>query len=346
MSRDLITRPYGRFYYLPREMVRRGHQVRVFLLSYANDPPSKMERDSVGWISRSLRQGGPAGYCRQAERLVRRFRPDWIVGFSDTYYGIAATTLARRYHIRSAIDAYDNYESYLSWCRPLHWLWHRAIAAATVVTTAGPHLGRYMGRFRAGADYHLVPMAPDPTGFVPLPADECRVKLSLPRTEKLVGYCGSLHHSRGVEVLFQAFQHLQRSRSDVRLVIAGRRQRGMSIPPGALWLGYLDDSVVPVLLNALNVVLVVNRLSSFGNFSYPVKLYEAMACRIPVVASATEPACWILQDHPHLLCEPGNPHDMAAKIEQALVYDRYDYGRLNTWGDSAERFETALRVNH
>ena len=51
-----------------------------------------------------------------------------------------------------------------------------------------------------------------------------------------------------------------------------------------------------MLLNSMDVFAVVSRISAFGRFSYPVKLYEAMACRIPVAATATEPATWILKD--------------------------------------------------
>ena len=68
---------------------------------------------------------------------------------------------------------------------------------------------------------------------------------------------------------------------------------------------------MPFLLNSMNVLAVINRLSAFGRFSYPAKLYEAMACSIPVVATATEPATWILGGEQRFLVRPGDSHDLA-----------------------------------
>lgn len=342
MTRDLINRPYGRYYFLPVELTRRGHEVWVHVLSYRNDPPLQLRRDTIEWVSHSLIRSGPLGYFRQTGKLVRRIRPDWIVGCSDMCYGIAATALAGRNGCGSVIDAYDNYESYMPWCKPLHWLWHRAVKHCSIVTVAGPQLGTHVSRHRRMKDYHLVPMAPDPTGFSPMPRQECRRMLSLPPDRKLVGYCGSLHTGRGIKTLFQAFEVLRRNRSDVELVAAGRRQRNLQLPKGTRWLGYLRDSDVPVFLNSLDVLAVVNRNSDFCNFSYPVKLYEAMACGIPVVAGATKPVRWILQRHPSLLYKTNQPHDMASAIEHVLSYDRYEYGPIGSWADSAERLLNAL----
>ena len=71
------------------------------------------------------------------------------------------------------------------------------------------------------------------------------------------------------------------------------------------WLGYLPDEDIPVLLNCMDVFAVISLISAFGRFSYPVKLYEAMACRIPVAATATEPAIWILKDRDAFLAPSG-----------------------------------------
>jgi len=38
MARDLIESPYGRFFYLPKLLAERGHEVRVALLDYRRAP--------------------------------------------------------------------------------------------------------------------------------------------------------------------------------------------------------------------------------------------------------------------------------------------------------------------
>jgi glycosyltransferase involved in cell wall biosynthesis len=302
MARDLLTRPYGRFFYLPYHLARKGHQVTLLLLSYKKEPTCQLERDGMTWFSESLLPWGPSRYLAKAKALVDDIQPDWIVGFSDTYYGILAQCLGAAYRIRSSIDAYDNYESYIPWLKPLHYYWRRALAKATLVTTAGPNLAEYMGRSRPGQVISVVPMAADPI-FQPMDKAVCRRQLGLPLGKKLVGYAGSLFKNRGIELLLQAITRLQISCPHVELVLSGRKEKSVQLPPQARWLGFLPDNKVPLLLNSLDALLVVNRASAFGHFSYPVKLYEAMRCGIPVVAAGVDGTRWILRQYPQFVAE-------------------------------------------
>jgi len=340
-GRDLFTRPYGRFFHLPRLLAQNGHEVYSLLLSYQNEPSFQAENNRITWISENLHPSAPCRYYHCACELTRSIRPDWIVGFSDTYYGILAEHLGRKFGIRSAIDAYDNYESYLPWLKPLHLLWRRALNGATVVTAAGPQLAALLNQSRPGKPVHIVPMAADP-GFVPLNRDECRNRMSLPLEERLIGYCGAISRSRGIKLLFEVYEELPRKRPETRLVLSGRKERSVRLPDDVRWLGYLPDEDIPVLLNSMDVFAVISRISAFGRFSYPVKLYEAMACDIPVAATATEPATWILKNRDAFLARPGDPSDLGRKLEQLLMVGRMNYGEVNTWETSADKFQTAL----
>jgi glycosyltransferase involved in cell wall biosynthesis len=92
----------------------------------------------------------------------------------------------------------------------------------------------------------------------------------------------------------------------------------------------------------MDVLLIPNQLTQFGNFSYPVKLYEAMACQIPVVAIATAPVKWILNNKMQFLARPNDTNNMAQKILNALQLDRTFYEEQNTWENSSDVFEAAL----
>ena len=272
----------------------------------------------------------------------KRFHPDCVVGFSDTPFGIMATYLARQFGTRSAIDAYDNYESYLPWLIPLHHLWRNALRHADVVTAAGPQLAQLLQQHRPGRPVHVVPMAADPC-YLPEPDVRfCRRRLGLPLDAPLVGYCGSIYRSRGIQLLFDACDELRRKDGDVQLVISGRKERGVRLPSYAKWLGYLPDEDMPFLLNSMNVLAVINQLSAFGRFSYPAKLYEAMACGIPVVATATEPAKWILGNQPMFLANPLAPSDLSAKLSRMLDLGHVSYPGIGNWASSARQFEHAL----
>jgi glycosyltransferase involved in cell wall biosynthesis len=340
-KRDLLTRPYGRFFYLPSLLARKGHEVLIFLLSYKRDARVNIERGKITWLSESTQPFGPSPYLQRTRKLVQAIRPDWIVGLSDTYYGLLAVHLGKKFGIRTAIDAYDNYESYIPWLKPLHVLWRRALKHATVVTAAGPQLATLLNPSRHGKPVHVVPMAADPQ-FVPQNRDDCRERMNLPLEERLIGYCGAISRSRGINLLLEAYEELHRKRPETRLVLSGRKDRTIRLPDHARWLGYLPDEDIPVLLNAMDVLAVIGRNSVFGRFSYPAKLYEAMACQIPVAATATDPATWILKDQDAFLARPGDPFDLVRKLEHLLMLERVNYGVVNSWEESAEKFETAL----
>jgi glycosyltransferase involved in cell wall biosynthesis len=99
---------------------------------------------------------------------------------------------------------------------------------------------------------------------------------------------------------------------------------------------------MPLVLNSLNILLVLNQLSDFGKFSYPAKLYEAMSCQIPVLATNTPPVRWILNDRRSFIAKAGDVVDLARKVGDLLEVNRYDYGEQNTWEQSSLAFEQAL----
>lgn len=341
-GKDLVTRSYGRFFHIPQILANKGHEIYLIVLSYQKEPSLFLRKDNITWISESIYPWGPGAYFAKAKELTKRLKPDWVVGFSDTFYGILAVKLAERFRANSLIDAYDNYESYIPWLKPLHILWRRALSRATIVTAAGPHLAEYLQTSRPGMPVHVVPMASDPTGFTPMDKYECRRQLNLPLDRKLIGYCGAIHRSRGIEILFKAFDILHKENPSIELILTGRKENRLSLPKKACWLGYLSDEKLPTLLNSLDVLLVVNRLSDFGKFSYPVKLYEAMSCQIPVIATRTPPTEWILRGNEQFLANPENASDLAHKVETALDMGRFDYAMKNTWEKSSRLFEEAL----
>jgi len=344
--KDLLIRPYGRFYYLPHLLSEKGHEVYILLLSYRSESSRTIKNGRTVWLSESVFGRNPMGYLSKASGLVRKINPHWIVGFSDIYYGILAQRLAKKHGTRSAIDAYDNYESYIPWLKPLHIVWRKAIRSADLVTAAGPQLAQYLNRFRPHKKVHIVPMAADPTGFKPLDQQECRKKLNLPQNKKLIGYCGSIHQNRGIQTVFSAYERVHHQNPNSLLVLSGRMQKKIRLPTNTKHLGYLSDDQIPILLNCMDILIVPNVLSAFGKYSYPVKLYEAINCGIPVVAADTEPMRWILNNRNSHLAKIGDPDDMATKVGNLLDLGKIDYGIQNTWENSSQIFEAALLENN
>ncbi len=340
-QRDLLTRPYGRFHHLSTELAQRGHEVHVVLVSHRRLANEVMQRDGVHWYSDDVLSSGPRAFTRIATDLCKQQRMDWIIGCSDLYYGIAAVNLAAKFGARAAIDAYDNFESYMGWAAPLHWLWRRALTKADLVTAVGPQLAERLQRHHR-RKVEVIPMSADPQ-FVAGDRRAARERLHLPLDVPLLGHCGSFTATRGSQVLIDAFTAARARIPDLRLVMTGRYPRELERVPGVLGLGFVADELMPSVLNSVDAIAVLLADTEFGRYSYPAKLYEAMACRIPLVASATGPARWILDGAESHLASVGDAVDLAEKLVGLLRDPAIRYPQTQAWPQIAERFETVLR---
>ncbi len=319
-----------------------GHEVRVLLCSHRRMPELTVERDGVHWTSRDVLALGPKRLMATLAQEAQAFHPDWTIGCSDAWYGWLAQVLAARAAGRLAIDAYDNYEAYMRWNLPLHWKWRQSVRAADLVTAAGPQLAqRLQSHRRVGRAVEVLPMAADPS-FVPMDRAACRDRLGLPQDTPLLGYAGGWAGNRGTHVLLECFARVRQARPDARLVLSGRPPTEACAAPGVIALGYLDDALLPVLLNALDVSCTITADTAFGRYSYPAKLCEAMACGIPVAATATAPVRWMLHDDPKFLAEIGSATDLSRRILEHLPTGRIDYGALPSWTGIARQLNALL----
>ena len=312
-GRDLLERPYGRFFNLPCELAARGHDVHMILVDHQSGSERSALLDGVDLTSVGLRQN-PIGFYRRLLQLTQNAAPDWVVGFSDIWYGIIADQLAHSANARCAIDAYDNYESYIPWALPAHAIWRRAIARAHLVTAAGLPLLHHMTRFGCRGSTAVVPMAAD-TIFFPRDRIACRLALSLPANSTLIGYAGSLHASRDTQLLQELMRDFETRMPAARFVLCGRRLETLRLPANAMHLGYLPDDQVPLLINAMDAMLSLNRASHFGDHSYPIKIYESAACGVPCIATRTPATQWMSSRVAIALYSPGN----LAELRQSLL---------------------------
>lgn len=341
-QRDLIERPYGRFHYLPVALAALGHEVTVLLCSHRKLPSVQVRMSGVDWISEDVRSLGFLTLLDCLARHAKTFQPDWVIGMSDIYYGWLARHLARRNRAKFAIDAYDNYEAYMPWNLPLHLLWRRSIRAADLVTAAGPQLARRLQSHRRGGyPAEVIPMAADPE-FRPLDKQACRQALGLPVNAHFIGYVGSWARNRGTTVLIDAFRCARAAQPNLQLLLSGRPPQWVLAEPGVIATGYVTDAQLPTLINALDVACVITADTSFGRYSYPAKLCEAIACGVPVVATATEPVRWMLSDRDEYLVPLSDPKALSERILCQFSTPLAEYGPSESWGNHAQRLSQLL----
>jgi glycosyltransferase involved in cell wall biosynthesis len=323
-------------------MAQTGVEVYLVLGSYESEPETITEQDGMTIYSLKMAPNLPRFY-RRARLISRDVNPDVIIGLSDTWFGIMAAALAKASNAKLVIDAYDNYEAYLPHAKPLHWFWRRALGKADGLTAAGPQLLDLLRYSNSEARHQVVPMAADP-GFQPKKLNESRLALDLPLNRKLIGYLGTADGTRGFDLFLDALDILGKRRDDFDLVLSGRTKVETIFPGNRFHqLGYVADELMPDLINSCDLLVCVNRDSAFGNYSYPVKIYEALACGRPVLASDTAPARWILADDNRALANVGDATDMASKMDSLLDNPEFSSSQCSGWEYSANQFAALLK---
>lgn len=343
-SRDLFSRPSGRFYFIPQALANKGHEVHLVLLNYKIEREFNVLRNNIHWHSVNLLPN-LVHYYFYAKKLSLEFKADYVIGFSDIIFGIYAQEISKKTNCLSVIDAYDNYESYIPWLKPLHWLWRNSLKKANIITAAGPELLSKLssGLHDRDRSRAVVEMAADPI-FIQGSQSKSRKKLGLPENKFIIGYSGSLAKNRGVSIMLDAFSEVSSIYPNVIFVFSGRLENGIDLSKlkNKILLGYVNDNIVPDVLRSFNLLVSVNKKSSFGNFSYPVKIYEALAVGVPVIATKTLSTSYVLRDYPQALFEAGNVSFIVEKLT-SFIEKSYDVKTNNYgWSEKTRIFEELL----
>ncbi len=239
------------------------------------------------------------------------------------------------------IDAYDNYESYMPWCLPLHWLWRWALSQSTAITAAGPGLLSLLARFYKGRNKRVIEMCADPQ-FTRESKIEARDSLNLPLDRYLIAYTGSLSVGRGVKELIAVIDRLREARPEILWTFTGATNRNVSLPENCLHLGYVEDAQVVDVLRSADLVVSINKPGSFGDYGYPVKIYEALAVGVPVLAFCTESTNFVMRRHLTGLTKFGDIDAMVKNISSTLEEPYEVITDVSGWAAQVESLRQGL----
>ncbi len=175
----------------------------------------------------------------------------------------------------------------------------------------------------------VLPLAVSLADFTPGPRNHELVKKYNLDGKKVLLFVGRMAGNKRVDLLIDSVAILKQRHPNIVLMLAGdnhsnpgiqahvakvkQRVKQLDVAEQVIWTGSVDETA-PYYRSA-DVYVSASLHEGFG-----VPLIEAMASGVPVVVSRATGHPWVVGDA-GLLCNPGQPEDMAAQVDRVLSDD-------------------------
>lgn len=160
---------------------------------------------------------------------------------------------------------------------------------------------------------------------------DCREKLGLPFDKKVVLYTGHLYKWKGVATLLEAAwkSEILNPKSETLFVFVGGTKKDIDSfkaqvlsfkLKNVLVVGHQLHSKIPFWLKAADVLVLPNTAKEDVSkyWTSPIKMFEYMASKRPIIASDLPSLREILNENNSVLVKPDNPEDLAQEIKKVL----------------------------
>lgn len=349
-GKDVIRHRFGRLHEFPVQLAQLGHQVTVICLDYRNDDPQKNTTEafgsgSVSWFVCCARHLFNLEFF-SIYRSIKIEVPDVIIGASDIPCLWLARTLAWRFGVAYAVDLYDNYESFGQARIPgfRHVLKHCIKNAHTVIAVSAVLKDKVQNDYLPSGSVVVMSNGISKSSFFAGEPETVRHALGLPTGSRLIGTAGNLTKMKGLDTVYDAWGIIEGLSDNVYLVLAGHVDARLPIPSSArvIYLGEIAEEQVSQLFRALDVGIIPAHDSEFGRYCFPQKLYEMVACKLPVVAAKVGAIADTLQMHPEMLFLPGDTDSLVSTILFQLENRLLANIELMEWGGLIKNIEPLI----
>jgi len=255
--------------------------------------------------------------------------------------GIVAKKLKKPF-IVTQHNTFIDYRSFLNVVEELNdqSIGKSVLKNADKITTVSKETMKYV--LRLGADKtktQVIYNGVDIDTFRPVNKNESRTRLGLPKNRKIVLSVRRLVYKNGLGTLIESVPLVAKKHPDVLFVVAGKgpsrkliedRIKELGISQNTTLAGFVPDELLPVYYDAADYFL----LPSASGEGLPLVLLEAMACGLPVIATAVGGTPEILKHNKNgILVPPINPKAMAEATSKLLSNEKL----ATTLGKEARR---------
>jgi glycosyltransferase involved in cell wall biosynthesis len=169
----------------------------------------------------------------------------------------------------------------------------------------------------------IVPVCFDDGLFRPGDKAAAKSRLGLPPSSRVLAFVGRLEKAKGTERLLEGFSQVARRREDIHLVLLGdgsqraaleEKSSRAGVGERLVLAGWVDHDRLPDWLQAADLLLLPSDAEGL-----PTVVIEALACAVPVVATAVGGIPALIEEGRNgLLLRERSPEALAAAIDQAL----------------------------
>jgi glycosyltransferase involved in cell wall biosynthesis len=311
------------------ELRRLGFDVRVVALQERDGDPLAAALREAGIEVRLVRVDRLARLDQAAGvfRALARLKPDLIHAHLQ-FSGILGPLIGGALGVPVVATLHTLEHSDPSWTgKARFWLMHRLLAgrAARVVclTPTAAALARSTALKRATLE--VMANGIDLTPYVPRSAEtraRLRAEFGIPRAAPLIVVVAVLRPLKGVDRLIAAMESIRTDHPAARLLVVGdgearpalvEQVRTAGLEDAVVFAGRRDD--IPEVLAAADVFVLPTLFDAL-----PTVIMEAMAARLPVVASATGGIPDMVVDGVEgLLVPPGDVGALARAVSRLLA---------------------------
>lgn len=343
ISRENVGRPYCLF----AALQTIGNSVSFLLADYISKETLDVKKGQIQMKIRPLSLFRIFAFRRLIERMLLEGGFDLLIAEGDPIFALLAKGACARVGIPMIYDLMDNYETYDIYRLPFFRIAdRRLIKGANAVVCVTESLKQKVSSRRM-EDIYVVGNGVDLEMFHPMDRRACREKLGLPGDAKIIGYFGHIVDYKGIDLLLEAHKLLLKRAPSVLLLLAGKKDRAVRLPSrNCSYGGLIQQIEVPEYINAADLIVVPGPENAFTRYSFPLKILEAMACNVPVIATDIGPARELLGDGSRWLSRPGDPQDLAVKLEEVFNVDTpnlREAAARYSWESMAERLEKILK---
>lgn len=178
-----------------------------------------------------------------------------------------------------------------------------------------------------------------------------RSKLSL-NDKRICLFFGRLEEWAGIRILIDVCSVFEQKSRDIRFLIVGGGSKEVEFPRNVVMVKEVPHCQVPKILAVADVVLVPFPENEVSHAASPLRLFEGMAMRKPIIASKVSGIKEVIQNgYNGLLVDPNNPKEWVETVEavmssrslqKKLGENAEESAKKYDWNVLASRFEDTL----